>query len=145
MELPPELKIRAVLTQGGVFKAKLESHRDSYSRYYFVLNSNPESAELLVLSTSTTHFELHRSCPGGNDVHVPLSPQDYAGFTQNCLICCNRPHAVAKQKLEAMLHSQEYEILEPLPPEILIRILKAIKISTVVSRKHKRLVLGDAF
>lgn len=86
MDLPSDLKIKGLLTQGGVFKAQLHENRDSYSRYYFVLNLNPQTDYVLILATSTTQFEQHRNCEKGDDIHIPLGPQDYSEFKKEC---CN--------------------------------------------------------
>jgi hypothetical protein len=143
MDLPSDIKIRAILTQGGAFKGKLG--KDSYLRFYFVLNISPEIDKVLILSTSTTAFELHRSCPGGDEVHIPIGPRDYESFTQDCLICCNRPHVIEKELLRKKLTSQEYEILPQLPPNILDRILSGIAKSPVVAPAIKKLVPRNYF
>jgi hypothetical protein len=143
MDLPEDLKLKAILTQGGVFKAKLRENKDSYSRFYFVLNLNPETDDLLVLSTTTTHLELHRDCEGGDDIHIVLSSEDYEGFTRNCIMCCNRPLKVKKAKLEQQLKSQKYEILAPLPEGLLEKILQGIAKSNIVEPIVKKLVLKN--
>ena len=113
MELPDNLKFIAVLIQGGAFKAQLQN--DSYPRYYFVLNRTPLEDEKIVLITSTTHFELHKNSPGGDDIHIPLSKKDYEEFTQECLICCNRPRVESKEKLKSVLRKQQYIVLKGIP------------------------------
>ncbi len=143
MDLPDDIKIRAILTQGGAFKGKLGE--DSYPRFYFVLNIDPEIDKALVLSTSTTAFELHRSCPGGDDVHIPVGRGDYESFTQDCLICCNRPKVIEKELLRKKLRSQGYEVLPPLPPNVLGRVLSGIAKSPVVPPAVKKLVLKSYF
>jgi hypothetical protein len=143
MDLPSDIKIRAILTQGGAFKGKLG--KDSYPRFYFVLNINPESDKVLILSTSTTAFELHRSCPGGDEVHIPVGPRDYGSFTQDCLICCNRPYLIEKELLRKKLNSQGYEILPQLTPSVLGKILSGIAKSPVVAPAVKKLVLQNYF
>jgi hypothetical protein len=140
MELPDELKIRAILTQGGAFKAKLPT--DSYPRYYFILNRNPETDKELVLLSSTTQFDEHRNCKGGDDVHVPLSKRDYSDFTQDCLVCCDRPKCRPKKMLEQILKSQKWQLLAPLPKEILTRMIRGIARSNVVTPREKEMVIG---
>jgi hypothetical protein len=142
MDLPEKLKFRAILTQGGAFKAKV-SQKDAYPRYYFVLNRNPEKDENLVLLTSTTQFEHHKFCDGGDDVHIPLSPQDYQEFTEHCLICCDRPMTLARKDVERKLMQQNYQILQPLPSDIVAKILRGIARSNVVPAKIKEFVLGQ--
>jgi hypothetical protein len=139
MDLPNDIKIRAILTQGGAFKGKL--WKDTYPRFYFVLNINPDIDKVLILSTSTTAFELHRSCPGGDEVHIPVGPRDYSSFTQDCLICCNRPKEIEKDLLRKKLNSQGYEILPQLPQGLLDKILSGIAKSSVVAPAIKKLVL----
>jgi len=143
MDLSDDLKFRAVFTQGGAFKAKLVEDGSKKVRYYFVLNSNPQTDELMILSTSTTQFDLHKNCDGGNDVHIPLSPNDYEEFTHNCLICCDRPKKYDKAKLKKQLENQKWELLPALPNELLQKILNGIAKSKVVPLKIKRMVLPE--
>jgi hypothetical protein len=142
MELPDELKIRAIFTQGGAFKAKV-SRKDEYPRYYFILNRSPETDEKMVLLSSTTRFEEHRNCDGGDDVHIPLSPTEYKEFTAKCLICCNRPILVPKSNLVKQLKSQKYQLLDHLPHEIVKQIVNGIAKSNVVESITKALVVGE--
>ncbi len=141
MDLPDEIRIQGILTQGGAFKTKLS--KDAHERFYFVLNNNPQDDTIIVLSTSTTQFELHRNCPGGDDVHLPLSPKDYAPFFKNCLICCNRPVIVNKESFIKRLQSGNYELLPPLSPTILEKIKHRIAKSPVVEPKIKQMILGS--
>lgn len=143
MDLSDDLKFRAVFTQGGAFKAKLAEDGSRKFRYYFVLNANPQADELTILSSSTTHFDLHKNCDGGYDVHVPLSPKNYEEFTDDCLICCNRPKKHNKANLKKQLKSQKWELLPALPNELLQKILKGIAKSKVVPLKIKRMVLPE--
>lgn len=118
MELPDQLKFKAILVQGGAFKTQFAS--DEYPRYYFVINKNPAEVNTIILITSTTHFELHRDCPDGDDVHIVLSPRDYDEFTKKCLICCNwRPRILPKEKLLSIISKKEYVLLKPLPKNLL--------------------------
>jgi hypothetical protein len=141
MDVPENLKLKHVLVQGGAFKASFPG--DSYPRYYFVLNQNPATDTLIILSTSTTQFTEHRNCPGGDDVHIPLGREDYPDFTQNCLICCNRPRTINKKELEKQLASQKYVILPPLKEAILSQILSGIAKSKVIEPNIKKLILGE--
>ncbi|MBN2271570.1 MAG: hypothetical protein JXN61_13210 [Sedimentisphaerales bacterium] len=141
MELPEELKIRGILTQGGAFRAKLASAAP-YPRYYFVLNRDPVSDSDLVLLTSTTQFELHRNCDGGDDVHIPLRRAEYKEFTRDCLVCCNRPRIIKKAELVRRLNLQKYELLVPLPSHIAQRIAAGIAKSSLVPPAVKEMVLG---
>lgn len=140
MDLPDNIRIQGILTQGGAFKTKLP--KDSYERFYFVLNNNPQDDAVIILSTSTTHFELHRNCPSGNDVHLPLSPDDYKPFYKDCLICCNRPVMIDKEGLLKKLQSGTYELLPQLPSAILEKIKYGIAKSPVVEPKIKQMILG---
>jgi len=140
MDLPEKLKFNAIFTQGGAFRANLGE--SSKKRYYFVLNKNPQQDDLLILSTSTTAYNLHRNCKGGDDVHIPLSPNDYSEFAEDCLICCERPVRTPKNKLKKILTSQNYEILPPLPQPVLKKILDGIRKSSTVSPREKQLILG---
>lgn len=140
MELPDKIKIQSILMQGGAFKTKLQT--DSYDRFYFVLNFNPKEDIIIVLSTSTTQFELHRNCPGDKDVHLPLSQEDYTPFFKNCLICCNRPVIINKNSFIKKLQSGNYELLPPLPSSVIEKIKHGIAKSPVVEPKIKQLVLG---
>ncbi|MBN1796710.1 MAG: hypothetical protein JW804_08555 [Sedimentisphaerales bacterium] len=143
MDLPDDIKIQGVLVQGGAFKAKLD--KDDYGRFYFILNKNPQDDIFIILSTSTTAFDLHRSCPDGDDVHISLTPDDYPPFYKNCLICCGTPKLLRKEQknnLLMKLKSDKYELLPPLPPVIIEKIKIAISKSSTIPPAIKKLVLG---
>jgi len=143
MELPEHLKYKAIFVQGGAFKTQLPG--DSYPRYYFVLNKDPSDEDAIVLTTTTTHFELHRNCPDGDDVHIDLSVEDYEDFTQNCLICCNwKPRIIAKDKLINVISKQNYTLLKPLPKNVLDRILNGISKSSTIEPRVKSMILPDS-
>ena len=144
MDLPDNLKIRAVLTQGGAFYGKLTDHGDEHPRFYFVLNLNPFSNSVILLTTSTTRFMSHRSCEGGDEIHIPLSNKDYEPFSKDCLICCARPlKEVDRTDLEKKLKSQEYRLLEPVSKELLQKILTGVAKSKVIPPKQKKLILPE--
>jgi len=143
MDLPDDIKIQGVLTQGGAFKAKLV--KDDYRRFYFILNRNPQDDTLIILTTSTTAFVLHRSCPDGDDVHISLTPDDYPPFYKNCLICCGTPKLLKteqKDNLLKKLKSGKFELLPPLSAEIIEKIKTGISKSSTVPPAIKKLVLG---
>ncbi len=142
MDLPSNVKFKGILTQGGAFKAQL-SINPSKARYYFILNVNPKTDNVLVLVTSTTDFFSHKSCAGADGVHINLSPKDYSELTANCLVCCDRPRKMAKSILERELRNQKYELLKPLPKSVLDGILAGIEKSPVVTSDIKDLVLGS--
>jgi hypothetical protein len=141
MELPERIKFQGILAQGGVFKAQLKN--DNYPRFYFVLNKNPQKDDFLFLLTSTTAFDLHRNCVGGDDIHVPLSREDYSDFTVDCVVCCNRPVKIEKSLLAMMLEKQVYQILRPLPQKVLQKILNGIAKSIVVESIVKSKILPN--
>ncbi len=141
MELPPHLKFQGILKQGHAFKAEVQ--RDKYSRYYFVLNIDPQTDTALVLFTSTTKFEDHRNCVGGDNVHIVLSKEDYSEFEESCLICCDRPIVINKTKLENSLGKQHYRLLQPLPLPVLNKLLQGVLNSPVVAGDVKKMVLGS--
>ncbi|MCE5339522.1 MAG: hypothetical protein LLF92_00140 [Planctomycetaceae bacterium] len=143
MDSSDDLKFRAVFTQGGAFRAKLTEDGSRKTRYYFVLNSNPQADELTILSTSTTQFDLHKNCNGGDDIHIPLSPKDYKEFTEYCLICCNRPKQYNKENLKKQLKKQKWELLPALPNELLQKILHGIAKSKVIPPIYKKMILPE--
>jgi hypothetical protein len=140
MDLPEDIKIQGILTQGGAFKTKLP--KDSYERFYFILNHSPQDDTIIVLSTSTTQFELHRNCPGGDDVHLPLSPNDYKPFYKECLICCNWINSYPKESILKLLKSCKFEILPPLPLDIIEKIKLGVAKSPRIPPKIKNIILG---
>ncbi len=143
MELPDNVKFKGVLVQGGAFKAKITSHKDQYPRFYFILNINPQADTVLVLSSTTTDFHSHKFCKGGDKVHITLSRKDYAPLYKNCLICCDRPQKIEKDKLEKELHSQSYELLPPLSEGVMQKIIQGISNSPVVEVNVKASILGN--
>jgi len=141
MELPHNIKIKAILAQGGAFKAKLAHNADQYARYYFVLNIAPQSDSVIILISSTTTFYDHQFCEQADLVHVPLTPSDYPAFRENCLVCCSWFIKIPKSKLETELQSQKYDLLDPLPQDVLTKILQGIRRSPTVPTNIKEMIV----
>ena len=138
----PDNSYELFLKQGSAFK--LLQDGDKYPRYYFVLNLNAKFDSIILLSTSTTRFNSHRNCQGGDEIHIPVSKKDYTPFTEACLICCGRPlKEVSKKSLTEQLKSQKYKLLEPLPHNLLQKILTGIAKSKVIPPIHKKMILPE--
>jgi hypothetical protein len=109
-----------------------------------VLNLNPQSDSLILLTSSTTRFSSHKNCPDADDVHINLFKKDYPSLKVDCIVCCNRRlKDVSKTNLIKQLKSQKYKFLEQLPQDLLQKILTGIAKSKVIPPIHKKMILPE--
>lgn len=144
MDLPSDLVCRYILVPGGAFRAKIEE--GAKYRYYFVLNANPLTDNIILLVTATTKIAEHRS-KYQTDVLVQIDPTQYKPLEQKSLVNCefarayHRPHLEAK--LQQAFAQKKLEILDPLPEAILRRLRDALSECRNVAPIDKQLALGE--
>jgi len=140
MDLPENLIFSNLLVQGGGFRSRLEV--SGKYRFYFILNQNPKDDDVILLATATTKITEHKS-KWPAQVLVEITPCEYHPLKQNSLVNCEFIRAYSKGKLKKNITSSEFEILEPLPSEILKKILDALAECKNIAPIDKLLALGE--
>lgn len=142
--MPPEWVLKAILKQGGAFKASHEFRDEGQKeRYFFVANRSPASDELIVLLTPTTQIDKRRRHhrERADLVLVAVGPSDYVDIARPSVIDCESPIRWPRATFEAQALAGKYKPLPALPTAIFVRILAAISESRTLSLMEKRLIL----
>lgn len=137
-------RLRLTLRQGTVY---LMSHRGLTSplpHYLVVLNQNPLSGELLVLSvvTSNVAFRRERASVRGQppETIVEFGPSDYPVLAHPSCIDCNDVKIMSASEFERCALSRSSNPKADLPSPILARVVAGILASSSVSEAVKALV-----
>jgi len=142
--MPSKLIAESILIRGGAFKQrfKFKPTDKEKERYFFIVNFDPRSDEVLLLYTSTTNIkdrEAHRR----PEVLVKISPADYKELGAHCVIDCDS--IIARTKIQFMAETERGELCpleERLQDTILHKICEADKVSRVISQKQKERIIG---
>ena len=145
MELPPEIDAKRVIVPGGAYR-KLHGYgtedKGPKPRFFFILNKIPENDKDLIIVTSTTQISS-RYKARYYKVLVRVSPNEYNSLPEESLIDCNSAEKIPKSNIVNWIKDQKITPLPPLPDSVLNRLRDAIKHSSNLNTKEKRLVLGS--
>jgi len=145
MELPPESVAKQIIVSGGAYRKLHEYGTETKGpkrRYFFILNKNPENDKDLIVVTSTTQI-TSRYKARYHKVLVRVGPNEYNSFTEESLIDCDSAEKVSKNDIVNWIRDQKITPLPPLPDSVLNQLRDAIKHTSTLNTKEKRLVLGN--
>ena len=145
MELPPEIVAKQIIVSGGAYRKVHEYGTETKGpqrRYFFILNKNPENDKDLIVVTSTLQKTSRRKARYYK-VLVTVGPNEYNSLPEESLIDCNSAEKISKSDIVNWIKDQKITPLPPLPNSVLNRLRDAIKHSSTLNTKEKRLVLGN--
>lgn len=145
MDLPPEIVAKQVTVPGGAYRKFHEYGTEGGGpkpRFFFILNKSPENDKDLIIVTSTTQISS-RYKARYYKVLVRVSPNEYNSLPEESLIDCNSAEKIPKGNIVNWIKDQKITPLPPLPDSVLNRLRDAIKHSSNLNTKEKRLVLGS--
>lgn len=106
--IPADRHIAVLLRQGLIFKIKgSEPFESDHYHHFVVLNANPDSGEVIVL-THGTHQVISAVIGANNQsessetVHI-IPPGKYAFFPEQTAFDCNSPNPVSFSKLVELM------------------------------------------
>lgn len=138
MQVPWE--IRVSLRQGTVYYMAERSLTSAQPHYFIVVNADPLGEEVLLLTVASSQIDtVKRRCarePGSTVVEI--NEADYADFTKDSVIDCNRVFTKSLADLCAQWHRKEIVPKLDIPKEILDRLKQGILDSRLVSEADKR-------
>ena len=141
MRFTVEPHLRLTLRQGTVYYMQ---HRDMTSakpHYMIVLNHDPLSGHLLLLSCFTSNVnDAKRRLASIPETLVLVCPGEYATLTVDSAIDCNDVFTLDIPELEGKIKNQQARPCADLPTAVIRRILAAVAASKNVSREHQRLI-----
>ncbi len=145
---PDDLLLGSVLVQGGAFRTPYEFGTEAAPgekwRYFFVVSLNPVDCDEILLLTATTRIEKRRKVRDPRTL-VELDPGTYPELDRVSVIDCNSLVPFPRDLLKRRIRERRFRPLDPLPDEVLRKVLAAISESKLVSPADRRLVLPEDF
>ena len=141
--MPSSLIESTVLIRGGAFRQWHQFPTDAKKkeRYFFVVNFDPKTDEVLLLYTATTQIadrEAHRR----SEVLVKVSPKEYHELGANSVIDCESLIKRDRKELIKQISNKEVTPLDALPDTVIARICEAVKATRILSQKEKEKIIG---
>lgn len=145
MDIPAQVRVVAGIQTGSVFYFEEETISSEEPHYFVVLNRNPQTEEILILAIASSQVEKRKQIIErlGFSVEtlVEISPQEYALFTKDTVIDCNRAFEKSIQSLAEKLENGKLKVCkEIMPSEIVERIVKGMLVSTQISKNIQELL-----
>jgi hypothetical protein len=110
-----------------------------------VLNINPKTDEILVLTTITKQIEKQeryiQTVGEDRDTLVRVNPADFSRLSIESVVNCNNTHELTLEQLIGKIASGGKIFYEKLPKTIMDAIIRGVLKSTLVPAEHKKLVL----
>jgi hypothetical protein len=140
--IPDELMLR----QGAIFRMIHEfSDEGEKYRFFIVLNYNPQSDILVILTSTTTQLaKLERRYR--NEALSPLiyiHPNECAAFTELCAVDCKALITKEKSALLSTMKAKRHEFVDTLPDSKLHEIHAYISQAPDIPYSLKSLIVED--
>ncbi|MBK5260654.1 MAG: hypothetical protein JJE51_13780 [Thermoanaerobaculia bacterium] len=117
------------------------SARAGKTKYLVVLNHTwPPPDGLVVYAFTTTNVEYFDAARIPEETIVRLNPGDYTFVTAPTIIDLTRPES---EQLSAIVSSPAYKFVVQLRPDHVKAVDDAVRASTVIIRKLKKMILAD--
>ncbi len=150
MEIPPEISIPICIEQGTVYHYRLDiTNRDgsfySGDRFFIVLNVNPKTDEILVLTTMTTQIRKQRQYIKivGEDPEtlVFVSPADFLSLSERSVVNCNNIYQITMADLIAKIKNGGKTFVQKLPRTVVSALVSGVMKSRQVSADIKKMLI----
>ncbi len=151
MELPPEITVPISIEQGALYHFCIEvdgpkGKKYIGNRFFIVLNVNPKTDEVIVLTTITSRIEKAEMYikKTGEDAGtlVRLSPADFPKLSVESIVNCNNIYPMTKEEIINKLEGDGAKVFfEKLPKQIIEALVGGVLKSTQVSNEHKKLLI----
>lgn len=138
MQVPWE--IRVSLRQGTVYYMAERNLTSAQPHYFIVVNADPLGDEVLLLTVASSQIDtVKRRCSREPEsTVVEINEADYADFTKDSVIDCNRVFTKSLADLCAQWHRKEIVPKLDIPKDIFERLKQGILDSRLVSGADKR-------
>lgn len=136
--------LHVTLRQGAVWKMPHRGLTSPLSHYMIVINHDPLSGEVILLSTVTSNIEGRKNYAvrTGNspETIVEFGPSEYGELEYPSCVDCNSVQELDALEFERVVRSRCAQACDDLPSSILMRIVSGILASKTVSNDVKALV-----
>lgn|SRR3989338_2561516 len=151
MEMPPEISVPLCIEQGSIYHFLLEAlNHDGTNyrgnRFFLVLNVNPKTDELLVLTTITSKIqraeEFVQKIGEDPQTIVKISTSDFSRLSRDSIVNCNNVYSMTKDDLVIRLEGDGAVVFfEKLPKSTIESLVSGVLKSNQVSNEHKKLLI----
>lgn len=148
MEISARVRILAGIQTGSVYYFEEEQLSSTEPHYFVVLNKCPKTEELLILVCASSQVEkrkdIVRRLKFSAETLVIISPSEYALFTKETVIDCNRAFEKTAQSLIDKLEQGKLKACTKLMPENIVhKLIGGVIASTQIAEKIKILLSSD--
>ncbi|MEX1116010.1 MAG: hypothetical protein WEB53_12220 [Akkermansiaceae bacterium] len=128
------------LRQGTVYYMAERNLTSAQPHYFIVVNADPLGDEVLLLTVASSQIDtVKRRCSREPEsTVVEINEADYADFTKDSVIDCNRVFTKSLADLCAQWHRKEIVPKLDIPKDIFERLKQGILDSRLVSGADKR-------
>lgn len=150
MELPPEAVVTICIEQGSVYHYRLDTvNHDgtpySGDRFFIVLNANPKSDTVVVMTTITTKVEkqekIIKKSGESPDTLVKISKRDFSHLSEGSAVNCNRIYEISLTELVEKIRNGGKVFHKKLPKDIVSALVSGALKSRQVSNEYKKLMI----
>jgi hypothetical protein len=150
MNIPSDIIAAVYIEQGTVCHYHLETiNRDgtpySGGRFLIVLNVNPKTDEILVLTTITkqiknqTHYI--KNIGEDPDTLVTISPSDFSPLSVESIVNCNNTYETTMDELKSKMKKGGKFFTAKLPKTIVSALVSGVLKSKQVPPERKKLIV----
>jgi len=143
VDVPPEVKIKAVLKPGAVFYFEEESLKSDEPHYFVVLNQNPSVDVILLMVVSSSQIPkvyLRNQNNNPSETLIEVSPTEYPDFTKNSIFDCNKVFLKTVDELIDKVKTNKLKLKSNISSELLDRLRNAVLASPSVPPSQKRIL-----
>jgi hypothetical protein len=148
--IPPEIEIPLCIEQGSIYHYEIElTNRDGSTykgeRFFIVLNVNPKTDEVIVLTTITSQIvkqeQFIKVVGEDPDTLVRISPADFSRLTKDSVVNCNNTYETNLNELIEKIKEGGKIFYEKLPQNLISALTAGVLKSTQVPPAHKKLII----
>ncbi len=147
MQINPEISIPICIEQGSIYLYQLDTvNKDgtpySGNRFFIVLNLNPQTDEILILSTITTKIDKQKEFIKkiGEDPStlVSITVSDFPNLSQDSAVNCNRIYETTLKELVEKVKNGGKIFNHNLPKTVMSALISGVLKSKQVSPEVKQ-------
>lgn len=147
MQISPDISIPICIEQGSIYHYHLdiENHdgtKYSGDRFFIVLNLNPKTDEILILTTITKQIDKKREFikRTGEDPStlVLISPSDFPNLSQDSVVNCNNIYQITLTELIDKVKNGGKIFSYKLPKTIVSALVSGVLVSKQIPEEVKQ-------
>ena len=150
MDLPPKVVVPICIEQGSIYHYRVElTNRDRSTyrgqRFFIVLNVNPKTDEVIVLTTVTTKIEeaerYVQRVKESPETLVRISRADFPRLSAESVVNCNSTYPSTMPQLIKRIEDGGIIFFEKLPRSVIEALVGGVLKSTQVPNEQKKLLI----